>query len=377
MMKCRVCGEKMVLREMVHGCRAEGGETLLKTTPYRLYKQDISLYECPRCSHMQTKYLLPENFYGNYEDGAGALQYYGALAMSEKKLKKLSGYAKNPKSLIEIGCGAGHDLLRAQKYFKECTGVDPSAAECRKAENAGLNIRCAYFDKKLALQQSFSAFCSFQVFEHLEEPYAALEYAAEILEEDGVGLLNVPDGEKIMRAGAWHQVILEHINYFTPFSLAVAAKKAGFEILDIDCIDETMEIDIYLRKRGRAFSLDTVRAQQKEAITVFLNGCERITIFGAGAKAHIYSGLLTDKKIAHIVDSDISKSGKYVADIPIAVEAVSQEILQESDAVVIFASSYNAEIIQDLRGKYSYTGKILYFEAAGVREAPAVQLHKV
>ena len=73
---------------------------------------------------------------------------------------------------------------------------------------------------------------TFQVFEHLTDLYSVLNYALEILEPGGVGLINVPNGQRIVEENLYHQIIAEHVNYFTPESLATMAKRAGFDLIE-------------------------------------------------------------------------------------------------------------------------------------------------
>ena len=54
----------------------------------------------------------------------------------------------------------------------------------------------------------------------------------EVLEDDGVALINVPNGEQILKNGLYHQLLLEHINYFSTQSIITLVKNAGFEVLD-------------------------------------------------------------------------------------------------------------------------------------------------
>ena len=100
----------------------------------------------------------------------------------------------------------------------------------------------------------------------------------------------------------------------------------------------------------------------KKRLEYLAQSSENIIVWGAGVKAHTYSGLIENIEIAHIVDSSVEKKGKYISGIDIPIELVTQEIVEQSDAVIIFATSYKDEIIQELKCKYSYKGKILYFD---------------
>ncbi len=77
----------------------------------------------------------------------------------------------------------------------------------------------------------------------MEQLQEAVRYAYDILNEGGVGLINVPNGQQIFEEGLYHQINWEHINYFTPYSLALLCNSAGFEILLLESDYEAIELD--------------------------------------------------------------------------------------------------------------------------------------
>jgi hypothetical protein len=63
----------------------------------------------------------------------------------------------------------------------------------------------------------------------------------------------------------------------------------------------------------------------------------------------------------------VKKKDCYAAGIDHAIEYPTKEAIQSSKAIIIFASSYNKEIIKELRGVYHYIGLIIYFEGKNVK----------
>lgn len=214
---------------------------------------------------------------------------------------------------------------------------------------------------------------SFQVFEHLDNLYIVLEYLYTILNEGAVGVINVPNGQQICTDALYHQITVEHINYFSPYSLAAMAKSAGFQILEIDNAVSTVELNIYVRKpclyeySGNTF-LQVLQKQRSDLKDQMLHiksksNAPKITVWGAGAKSRRYFALL-DKEIqlSHLVDSSADKVGMYVHGIDIPIELANKQIIDESDCILIFASSYNQEIMKTLHEEYNFKGKLIYFE---------------
>lgn len=369
-MQCRICGNQCMERELVHECRAGGITKLLRHAPYTIKKDNVALYECSNCGHIQTQYLLNQDFYDDYADFNGAIQYYGDKIVLDKQFERLSGYADSASHIIEIGCGEGRALQAAQRYFTMCTGVEPSETEMRIAKKTlrgGVKLICAYFDRSLKLESEYNAFCTFQVFEHLEHVKDVLDYAYDILVDGGVGLINVPNGQQILEQGLYHQIHWEHINYFTPYSLALLCKNAGFDILFLESDYAAIELNIYVKKSSHHISLDACRNNLKQQLHQALSECRTFAVYGAGAKTVSYSDLIEQEKLLHVFDSDQTKAGKYVAGLHLPVEQATRQACAECDAIIIFASSYNREIIAMLT-EIGFTGNILYFEGNKLRK---------
>ncbi|AIW41937.1 hypothetical protein X809_39455 [Paenibacillus polymyxa CR1] len=191
------------------------------------------------------------------------------------------------------------------------------------AKEAGLNVVHAYFDKQLDIGEGYSAFMNFQVFEHLLDFYSILEHAYEILEPGGVGLINVPNGQSIVERSLYHQIICEHVNYFTPFSLATMVRKAKFDIIEIENVANTIELDIYVRKSKKHTGFNNAKEDQRKVLREIMYKHENITIWGAGAKSEVYSKLIDNTSaIKHLVDSSDDKVGLYISGIDLQVEKV-------------------------------------------------------
>ncbi|MNW26112.1 bifunctional 3-demethylubiquinone-9 3-methyltransferase/ 2-octaprenyl-6-hydroxy phenol methylase [compost metagenome] len=360
-MQCRVCGEKTVLLEVIDDCRYE--HNFLSTTPFKANTKELEIYQCPACTHIQAEYILPDDYYETYTIFGGASQYYEALNLTDSKISKLHKYALSNVRIFDIGCGTGTGLKVASQYFENCIGIEPSKLHSDLAKEAGLNVVHAYFDKQLDIGKGYSAFMNFQVFEHLHDFYPILEHAYDMLEPGGVGLINVPNGQRIVERSLYHQIICEHVNYFTPFSLASMLQKANFEVLEIDNVADTIELDIYFKKPKKYTGFNSTKEKQKRVLHEIINKHNSITIWGAGSKSEMYSRFIDNtSEIKHLVDSSDDKVGLYISGIDLPVELVQQNIIDDSDLIIIFAASYNKEIINTLKNTFGYEKSIVYFE---------------
>ena len=361
-MICRVCNRKMKLFEIVNNCRATSGDTSLYSNSFRMVpRKDFPLFECEECGHIQGDYLLNENYYEEYADEYGKAQYSSGLDRREELLEKLSYYS-NGGNIIEAGSGNGDDLLLAKKYFNNALGIEPSKKESEIAKKKGCNVINSFFDHTLVSEKMgrYDAFCSFQVLEHIENIYDVLETAYCVLADNGVGLINVPNGDQIFRELDKSQVLLEHVNYFTASSLSYAINKVGFKIIDVFFDYDAKEINFFVKKEIKKNAINETFLELDYSLHKILESSNHAAIYGAGAKTVTYSELIKeDDPIEFIFDRDENKEGKYIVGINLPIMKPSRESLEKVDAVIIFATSYTKEIIASLRNQYFYKGKII------------------
>ncbi|MDR2558110.1 MAG: class I SAM-dependent methyltransferase [Oscillospiraceae bacterium] len=349
--------------------RCEYEQFSLRNSPFKSQNKELILHKCESCSHVQAENVLTDDFYDFYSESEGESQYFGHSDFLDNKFIKLQKYLLNNKKMFEIGCGAGGMLKRAEKHFDYCLGIEPSRTTYNISKNKNLNVINSYFSKNLDIGTGYSAFASFRVFEHLCDLYAVLDRAYEILIPGGGGIINVPNGQIITEQSLYHQVVCQHVNYFTPPSLCIMAANSGFEVLEIESFDSMNELDLYIRKPAVRVGFDAALRRDKRKLQSIISSYKNISVWGAGAKARYYSSLLDDSNpIIHFLDSAANKEGLYVSGINIPVEKVTQSAISESDAVIIFASAYNREIIKTLREEYRFKGKIVYFDGQEIRE---------
>lgn len=85
-----------------------------------------------------------------------------------------------------------------------------------------------------------------------------------VCRENAYGIINGPNGLQVFFAQVlYQQVILQHINYYTPMSLYTLAQRADFIVEELKSDDAEIEMNLYCRKPGASVSMNERRAQER------------------------------------------------------------------------------------------------------------------
>ncbi len=368
-MLCRVCQKEMVLSETLKG--KEQNVTTLYKAPFIGEKRDIELYRCPYCSHMQIEWENPAGYYDDYSliaepNEESEKGRYSPLVLDyyQDKFKQLSSYAHSHERILDIGCGAGILMEYEEQYFKEALGIEPSKVQYNIAHKLGKKVINAYFTRELELLGGYSAFVSTQVFEHITVIREVLEYAYELLEAGGVGLVEVPNGQKMYCEQSYYDVFSDHVNYYTPLSLCMLAYEVGFEVIQVSEEFNRNHMSLFVRKPfHQQRSFETVIQEDSDTINTLLKRYSKISVWGVGAKARSFIQLIDRKdKLLHYWDINSMIWGQYLDSAKYPITKPNGEEIQESDVILIFAAAYTEEIINDLKKKYGYSGDVICFD---------------
>jgi 2-polyprenyl-3-methyl-5-hydroxy-6-metoxy-1,4-benzoquinol methylase len=96
--------------------------------------------------------------------------------------------------VLDVGCGAGRfGQLVKQERGAEVWGLEPSLQACKEAENRLDRVVHAEFGESLNLpKRAFDAVVFNDVLEHMINPWAALEFAKELLTKTGAVVASIP-----------------------------------------------------------------------------------------------------------------------------------------------------------------------------------------
>lgn len=140
--------------------------------------------------------------------------------------------------VCEIGCGHGRNLLNLQNKGFSVWGVEPDAQARKVALESLANVFDGTVDNlpQAITDRKFDIVLMSHVLEHFLDINAAIINAKNLLKEDGILIIEVPNCKAIgfdTYLEEWPMSdIPRHLNFFTPESLKKVVTQHNLEIID-------------------------------------------------------------------------------------------------------------------------------------------------
>jgi len=311
---------------------------------------------------------VPMNLSGDYYD-----DYVNAPSLSLQAQQFQTGQARefvnrfglSGRRVLEIGCGDGYFLRAMHEAGAHCFGIEPSSAQPQYASQPGIQIEFGFLSGRRILPEApFDAFVARQVLEHVDDMSDFLLTIRGNLRAGAVGLVEVPNLDKLIGEARFFDFIPEHVNYFTPRSLSLVLQLAGFEVLEICPVEEGESLRALVQWQPTPdYELLMSRVESlRFDIAAFVTDChsqgKKVAFWGAGGKGLSMMAIANVQDVQLLVDSDPRKVGLYT---PVSHRRVSSPetlALQGIDAVIVVAPAYENEIVTKLRTELAFSGLI-------------------
>ncbi len=149
--------------------------------------------------------------------------------------------------MLDVGAGKGHFLAAARAAGWDADGLEYSATSATAARNLyGVEVRVADFMALPPWPAHYDVLSMIHVLEHLPDPGRALDVARTLLTPGGRILISVPNAASLQaRSFGRHWLHLDlprHLFHFTPQSLAILLRRAGFSMLQSDTSSPDMDV---------------------------------------------------------------------------------------------------------------------------------------
>ncbi len=175
------------------------------------------------------------NYHGIFRGTAKQLPHY-----AEDIMTALPSYGVQPGDLVlEVGANDGTFLreLRSRGY-QNLLGIEPSTQLAEFSRQSGLDILNSYFDRRLAAEIRATrgpvrAVICRHTLEHVPDIFEFTRATADVLADDGVNLIEVPDADWVVTNLFAHEIWDEHITYFRARSLRRLLENCGLRPVEL------------------------------------------------------------------------------------------------------------------------------------------------
>ncbi|HSH52034.1 MAG TPA: class I SAM-dependent methyltransferase [Bacteroidales bacterium] len=218
-------------------CQSYKIKSAIPLTDYSISKKTFEIWQCAQCNFLFTQNVPDEESIDSYYASADYIShsdtkkgivnrlYHIARNIMLGKKYRLIKKISSGKTILDIGCGTGYFLNYMKNKGYQTLGIEINEqARNFGKQYFGLNI--LHPEKLLngEINQKYKVVTLWHVLEHLYQPGLYLQRISEILDNDGVLILALPNPESYdakfyQKFWAGYDVP-RHIWHFTPQTIA-------------------------------------------------------------------------------------------------------------------------------------------------------------
>lgn len=202
---------------------------------------------------------------------------------------------------------------------------------------------CSFYNLKDEWKNSLDIVTSFYVFEHVKEPLTELKNIYQVLKEDGIVYIQVPNVYNHIA----DFICIDHLHHYSKISLTHLLNQSGFEVINIDDTSYEGALIIVGQKKTniktynflnedytfyetKAVEMSKYWQTLSNKINTFYkqNSTKRAALYGAGFySTYILSHLPKDNNIAYAIDQNPHLHSQKFNNLDvIPIDKVSEDI---------------------------------------------------
>lgn len=157
------------------------------------------------------------------------------------------GRRKRIKRILEIGCGGCLLLAQLKKRGFKVVGIDPSPFAQKEGKKRGIEVIRDFFPSE-KIKGKFDLIFHSNVLEHVADPVEFLKFQFELMTDNAILILAVPDCTQSILSGDISMFYHQHLSYFDSDSLNDTVVSAGFDVIKITRADFGGNLYCFARK---------------------------------------------------------------------------------------------------------------------------------
>ena len=371
---CPVCKKKLFLMWSKKNFPLNQQPVPMEIIANTSYTMNLKLFFCPNCNHgvlhpFIDSTIMDEFYTENYSYYTSPLETNGLTSgLSEQALnftitQVKSRWKKQKVKIAEVGGNDGYFLSKLSNYSSKLLLIEPGKFASDIAQKNNIPVCNCFLDEKLSYKFSntFDVIICRHVLEHIDNPANFLKLLTNMLCQNGMLIIEVPNNELIIKNLLVRVVKLEHFHYFSPCSLSYCLKPMAAIISFINIenyafiVSVIKKSDLNIRAQkiipdpeisvlARSFTerLDKYFSKLNSLITNWTNEKKKIWIWGAGSAGGEMFNIYGQNVgyFSGYIDSDERKSEmRFLSapDLPILSPEKAYE--QGIDAIIIASMS--------------------------------------
>lgn len=209
------------------------------------FKYDMEVAVCTNCACFQVINVPNKNlmFNDNYayfaSESKEMISHFSKLSQ-----KIISEFLIKPKDyILEIGCNDGILLKNFSKQNIPHLGIDASSNLVEKAQNDGINVKCAFFDDISAdeIENEYGkakVIILTNTMHHIENCNAVAKAISSLLSNDGTLIIEDPYLVDMINLGSFEQIYAEHNFIWCLSSYQYLFKLHGIYLNNVEHFDK-------------------------------------------------------------------------------------------------------------------------------------------
>jgi SAM-dependent methyltransferase len=390
---CRICGSDNIEEVLDLGDQPPAN-SLYRDGEKRPPNVPLKLMYCQKCSTVQlSEDVDPEYLFNEYlwVTGTSKTAEKYSYEFAKKALSQVVGHNKSP-YIVEIASNDGTFLKRFIEKGCKVLGVDPAKNIAKLAVKNGIPTIADFFTLDLAerlMEKEGAADIVFarNVIPHVKEIHSVIEGMSAIIDEDGVGIIEVHNAGLILEELHYDYIYHEHLFYYTLKTISGLIERHGLHVFDVmlspisggswvvyfskkkkektkELIKhekQELESNINSYHRWVEFS-DQVAVHSEKLKKIALQGGKKIPAYGASARSSTLLNFcgISNKHISVVIDKNPMKNGLMTvgSNIPVVSFEDGLKEIKSSEKILLLAWNFQDEIVQELR-EAGFTGEFI------------------